>query len=212
VRGVDGKVEAIRWARRHGVPFLGLCLGLQCAVIEYARGVLGLESAHSAEFVPDTPDPVIDLLPEQHGVTELGGTMRLGAYAALLVPGTRVHGLYGTERITERHRHRYEVNSVYRDRLEAAGMVVSGTSPDGGLVEFIELADHPFFVATQAHPELRSRPNRPHPLFSGLVGAAVRHRRESIGRLPVELDEPTAAELDAARALGGPVGVAAVGG
>jgi CTP synthase len=202
IRGVEGKVAAIGWARTHGVPFLGLCLGLQSAVIEFARDVLGLESAHSSEFDPDTPDPVVDLLHSQRDVTDLGGTMRLGSYPARLRPGTLVRRLYGdVETVHERHRHRYEVNDAYRARLEAAGLVVSGASPDDRLVEFIELADHPFFVATQAHPELRSRPNRPHPLFAGLIGAAVQHRHEALGRLPVELDEPTAAELAAARAL-----------
>ena len=202
VRGVDGKVAAIEHARVHGVPFLGLCLGLQCAVIEYARNVIGLEGAHSAEFVATTPHPVIALMDEQQGVTEKGGTMRLGSYPALLGEGTLVSQLYGSTSIDERHRHRFEVNNAYRERLAAGGMRWSGTSPDGQLVEFLELPQHPFFVATQAHPELRSRPNRPHPLFAGLVGAAVQHRREASGRLPVELDEPTAAELDVARAAG----------
>ena len=202
VRGVDGKVAAIEHARVHGVPFLGLCLGLQCAVIEYARNVIGLEGAHSAEFVATTPHPVIALMDEQQGVTEKGGTMRLGSYPALLGEGTLVSQLYGSTSIDERHRHRFEVNNAYREQLAAGGMRWSGTSPDGRLVEFLELPQHPFFVATQAHPELRSRPNRPHPLFAGLVGAAVQHRREASGRLPVELDEPTAAELDVARAAG----------
>lgn len=202
VRGVDGKVDAIRFAREDGVPFLGLCLGLQCAVIEFARDVAGLPGAHSHEFDPTTPHPVIALMLDQQDVTDKGGTMRLGAYPADLVDGSRVRELYGEGRISERHRHRFEVNNAYRDRLAALGMRWSGTSPDGQLVEFLELADHPFFVATQAHPELRSRPNRPHPLFAGLVGAAVEHRRAALGRLPVELDEPTAAELDLARAAG----------
>ena len=202
VRGVDGKVDAIRFAREDGVPFLGLCLGLQCAVIEFARDVAGLEGAHSHEFDPTTPHPVIALMLDQQDVTDKGGTMRLGAYPADLAEGSRVRALYGAERISERHRHRFEVNNAYRDRLAALGMRWSGTSPDGQLVEFLELPDHPFFVATQAHPELRSRPNRPHPLFAGLVGAAVDHRRAALGRLPVELDEPTAAELDLARAAG----------
>jgi CTP synthase len=200
VRGVDGKVDAIRHARVNGVPFLGLCLGLQCAVIEYARNVIGLEGAHSAEFVATTPHPVIALMQDQQEVTEKGGTMRLGSYPAQLSEGSLVNRLYGATLIDERHRHRFEVNNAYRDQLAAGGMRWSGTSPDGNLVEFLELPEHPFFVATQAHPELRSRPNRPHPLFAGLVGAAVQHRREAIGRLPVELDEPTAAELDVARA------------
>jgi CTP synthase len=202
VRGVDGKVDAIRHARVNDVPFLGLCLGLQCAVIEFARNVAGLSGAHSAEFVETTPHPVIALMLDQHDVTEKGGTMRLGSYPAQLAEGSLVSRLYGGTSINERHRHRFEVNNDYRERLAQAGMQWSGTSPDGNLVEFLELDDHPFFVATQAHPELRSRPNRPHPLFSGLVAAAVRHRREASGRLPVDLDEPTAAELDVARAVG----------
>jgi CTP synthase len=188
VRGVDGKVEAVRFARETGTPFLGLCLGLQCAVIEFARNVVGLAGAHSSEFVVDTPHPVIDLMLAQRDVTDLGGTMRLGAYPAVLAEGSLVRDLYGgAAEVSERHRHRFEVNNAYRDRFAAAGLRWSGTSPDGSLVEFLELPDHPFFVATQAHPELRSRPNRPHPLFAGLVGAAARHRREALGRLPVEL-------------------------
>jgi CTP synthase len=200
VRGVDGKVAAIRYARENGVPFLGLCLGLQCAVIEYARNVAGLTAAHSLEFDEGTPHPVIALMLEQQDVTEKGGTMRLGSYPAQLEPGSLVERLYGASTVDERHRHRFEVNNAYRDTLAARGMRWSGTSPDGGLVEFLELSDHPFFVATQAHPELRSRPNRPHPLFAGLVDAAVRHRREALGRLPVDLDEPTVGEVDLARA------------
>jgi CTP synthase len=191
VRGVDGKVEAIRFARENSVPFLGLCLGLQCAVIEFARNVAGLEGAHSSEFDELTPHPVVALMLEQHDVVDMGGTMRLGTYPALLGAGTVVERLYGTRTVDERHRHRFEVNNAYRDRLADAGMQWSGTSPDGSLVEFLELAEHPFFVATQAHPELRSRPNRPHPLFTGLVGAAVRHRREALGQLPVDLEGPT---------------------
>jgi CTP synthase len=187
VRGIDGKLAAIRHARETGLPFLGLCLGLQCAVIEYARNVAGLTGAHSREFAPDAPHVVIDLMDSQRDVTEKGGTMRLGAYPAHLVEGSLVARLYGTSEVTERHRHRFEVSNVYRDRLEDAGLRWSGTSPDGQLVEFLELPGHPFFVATQAHPELRSRPTRPHPLFMGLVGAAVTHRREALGQLPVEV-------------------------
>ena len=202
VRGVDGKVDAIRFARENEVPFLGLCLGLQCAVIEFARNVADLAGAHSLEFDTTTPHPVIALMLDQQDVTEKGGTMRLGSYPATLADGSLVQQLYGASTVDERHRHRFEVNNDYREQLAAQGMRWSGTSPDGSLVEFLELPDHPFFVATQAHPELRSRPNRPHPLFAGLVGAAVRHRREAVGRLPVELDEPTAGELDMARAAG----------
>ncbi len=202
VRGVDGKVDAIRYARENDVPFLGLCLGLQCAVIEFARNVAGLEGAHSSEFDEESPHPVIALMLEQQDVTEMGGTMRLGSYPAVLAEGSLVRELYGSDAVDERHRHRFEVNNAYREVLASEGLRWSGTSPDGELVEFIELASHPFFVATQAHPELRSRPNRPHPLFSGLVSAARRHRREAVGRLPVDLDEPTVGELAIARASG----------
>ena len=190
VRGVDGKVDAIRFARENGVPFLGLCLGLQCAVIEFARNVAGLEGAHSSEFDATSPYPVIALMFDQQDVTDLGGTMRLGSYPAALADGSLVRELYGADTVDERHRHRYEVNNAYREVLAAHGMVWSGTSPDGALVEFLELPDHPYFIATQAHPELRSRPNRPHPLFDGIVGAAVQHRRAALGRLPVDLAEP----------------------
>jgi CTP synthase len=193
IRGVEGKIAAIGWARRHGVPFLGLCLGLQCAVIEFAREVAGLPYAHSSEFEPNTPDPVIDLMHDQRDVTDKGGTMRLGAYPAKLAPGSRTRAAYGDEPVVyERHRHRFEVNNRYRQRLGDAGLVFAGVSPDDRLVEFIEIADHPWFVATQAHPEFKSRPNRPHPLFDGLVAAAVQHRREALGRLPVDLDDSAA--------------------
>jgi CTP synthase len=197
VRGVEGKIAAIRWARIHQVPFLGLCLGLQSAVIEFARNVVGLPYAHSSEFEPNSPDPVIDLMHDQREVTEKGGTMRLGSYPAKLKPGTHVRAAYGDEPVIyERHRHRFEVNNRYRQRLEDAGLVFAGVSPDERLVEFIELPDHPWFVATQAHPELKSRPNRPHPLFDGFVGAANQRRRETSGRLPVDLDLTSSAELD----------------
>ncbi|HSK24939.1 MAG TPA: CTP synthase [Egicoccus sp.] len=208
VRGVEGKIAAIRHAREHGIPFLGLCLGLQSAVIEFARNVVGLPFANSSEFEPNTPDAVIDLMHDQRDVTDKGGTMRLGSYPAKLLAGTRTRAAYGDEPVIyERHRHRFEVNNRYRQRLEEAGLVFSGVSPDDRLVEFIELPDHPWFVATQAHPELKSRPNRPHPLFDGFVAAALQRRRETSGRLPVELedvavgtqadqlDEPTAGEL-----------------
>ncbi len=176
VRGVEGKVEAIRFAREAGVPFLGICLGLQCAVIEFARNVCGLVGANSSEFDPASPHPVIDLLPEQKDVTELGGSMRLGAQPCHLVPGTRAAAAYGEAVVHERHRHRYEVNPAYHGLLREHGLVFSGTSPDGRLVEIIELPDHPFFVAGQFHPELRSRPTRPHPLFREFVGAARARR------------------------------------
>jgi CTP synthase len=172
-RGVEGKVRAIGWARRNEVPFLGLCLGLQCAVIEFAREALGTDDANSSEFNVFTEHPVIDLMPDQADVTDKGGTMRLGLYPARLEEGSLVRRAYGVEVAYERHRHRFEVNNAYRERLSAAGMWFSGVSPDGRLIEYIELRGHPWFVATQAHPELKSRPNRPHPLFRDFVGAAA---------------------------------------
>jgi CTP synthase len=178
-RGVEGKIQAIRFARENNVPLLGLCLGLQCAVIELARSVLGMPEANSTEFDPSTPDPVIDLMASQEDVEDMGGTMRLGLYAAKLAEGSKVRAMYGKELVYERHRHRWEVNNRYRKDLEAAGMRLSGLSPDDNLVEYIELIDHPYFVATQAHPEFRSRPDDPHPLFVGLVRAAAA-RREGI--------------------------------
>jgi CTP synthase len=183
VRGVEGKVDAARFARERGVPFLGICLGLQCAVIEFARSVCGLEGANSSEFDPATPHPVIDLLPEQKDVTDLGATMRLGAQPCYLEPGSRAAAAYAADVVEERHRHRYEVNPAYHDALRAGGLVISGSSQKGRLAEIVELPDHPFFVAGQFHPELRSRPTRPHPLFREFVGAAVAHRRthESAG-------------------------------
>ncbi|MDP2469433.1 MAG: CTP synthase [Candidatus Palauibacterales bacterium] len=175
-RGVEGMVDTVRYLREQGVPFLGICLGLQCAIIEFARNVCGLERADSAEFEPETPHPVISLLDSQLQVTMKGGTMRLGAYPAELVAGSRVREIYGEDEISERHRHRYEVNNAYRDALAAGGLGFSGLSPGGGLVEIIELPDHPFFVATQFHPELKSRPTRAHPLFAAFVAAAVERR------------------------------------
>ena len=171
-RGVDGKVAAIRWAREQQVPFLGLCLGMQCAVIEWARNQAGLAGATSAELDPNTPHPVIHLLPEQQDVVDLGGTMRLGVYPCRLGAGTMAHRLYGDEVVYERHRHRYEFNNAYRNLFLESGYEISGTSPDGRLVELIELKDHPFFTACQYHPEFLSRPGRPHPLFRGLIEAA----------------------------------------
>jgi CTP synthase len=176
VRGIEGKIEAIRFAREREVPFLGICLGMQCAVIEFARHACGLPNANSSEFDPATPDPVIDLLPEQHDVIDMGATMRLGAQACHLVPGTRAALAFGDDVVFERHRHRYEVNPSYRKVLEENGLVVSGVSPDDRLVEIIELPDHPFFVAGQFHPELKSRPTRPHPLYREFVGAAHARR------------------------------------
>ncbi len=176
VRGVEGKVDAIRLARERGIPFLGICLGLQCAVIEFARNVCGLTGANSTEFDPATEHPVIDILPEQKQVTDLGGTMRLGAQPCHVLPGTRAWEAYGEAVVYERHRHRYEVNPVYHDVLRDHGLVLSATTPDGRLVEMMELPDHPFFLAGQFHAELKSRPTRPHPLYRDFVGAAVARR------------------------------------
>jgi CTP synthase len=193
VRGIEGKLGALRYTRVNGIPTLGLCLGLQCMVIETARNLAGLEKANSAEFDPDTPDPVIATMASQldviSGERDMGGTMRLGSYPASLQKGSVVAEAYGSNDITERHRHRYEVANAYRDRLSEAGLVFSGTSPDGMLVEFVELPreTHPFFVGTQAHPELKSRPTRPHPLFRAFVQAAVDYSESA--RLPVPLDE-----------------------
>ena len=172
-RGIEGKVEAIRFARERRLPFLGICLGMQCAVIDFARHVAGLTDAHSTEFARDTPHPVICLMEEQQGVVQKGGTMRLGAQPCVLAENTRAAAAYGRETISERHRHRYEFNPRYRERLEAAGLVIAGTNPDSTLVEIVELADHPWFVAVQFHPEFKSKPTAAHPLFAGLVAAAV---------------------------------------
>jgi CTP synthase len=185
VRGIEGKLGALRWSRENGVPTLGICLGLQCMVIEYSRNVLGLDGASSSEFDEDTPHPVIATMEEQlaivGGAGDLGGTMRLGAYDAVLDEDSIAAEVYGATRVSERHRHRYEVNNAYRDKLEDAGLVISGVSPDRSLVEFVELPRdvHPYFVSTQAHPEFKSRPNRAHPLFAGLIGAALEQQRLS---------------------------------
>ena len=180
IRGVEGKVAAIQFARERRIPYLGLCLGLQCAVIEFARNVCGLEGANSSEFDPSTPHPVIDLLPEQEGVVDKGGTMRLGAYPAELLPGSLAERVYDKPVVSERHRHRYEVNPAYHAALQEHGMVLSGMSPDRRLVEIIELPDHPYFIAGQFHPELKSRPTRPHPLFRDFVGAALARRQGAL--------------------------------
>jgi CTP synthase len=178
-RGIEGKIRAIQFARETGLPFLGICYGLQMAVIEFARNVCGLAGANTEEVGDHAPAyPVIHLLPEQRGVADKGATMRLGSYPCNLAHGSVAAKLYGTTRITERHRHRYEVNNDFREKLQQHGMVISGVSPDYRLVEMIELPDHPFFVGTQAHPEFKSRPNRPHPLFEGLVAAAVGRRQQ----------------------------------
>jgi CTP synthase len=172
-RGGEGKIAAVRYAREQKVPFLGLCLGLHCAVIEFARNACGLKRANSSEFDPETPYPVIDFLPDQRTMQEKGGTMRLGAYPCALRQDTIARQAYGKAQISERHRHRYEVNNEFVKELTSGGLVVSGTSPDGSLVEMIELRDHPWFVGTQFHPELKSKPRKPHPLFAGFIGAAV---------------------------------------
>jgi CTP synthase len=177
-RGTEGKIIAARYARERAVPYFGICLGLQIAVIEFARNVAGLRGANSTEFEPTPAHPVIDLLPEQRGVVDKGATMRLGAWPCILRPGTRAEVAYGVTEISERHRHRYEVNNDYRDRLMAAGLVISGASPDEQLVEMIELRNHPYFVACQFHPEFKSRPQQPHPLFRSFVGAALQARAE----------------------------------
>jgi CTP synthase len=176
-RGIEGKLDAIHFARLRNIPFFGICLGMQCAVAEYARSVLGLERANSTEFDKDNPHPVICLLDEQKSITDKGGTMRLGAQPAKLAPGSKAARCYGAEQISERHRHRYEFNNAYRQRFEAQGLCIAGTSPDGSLVEIIEVPNHPWFVAVQYHPEFKSQPTRPHPLFAGFIGAAVEHRR-----------------------------------
>ncbi len=181
-RGIEGKVVAARYAREHGVPYLGLCLGLQCAVIDFARAVTGSDDVNSTEFDMFTAHPVIDFMPDQRDLEEKGGTMRLGLYPARLLPGSKAHVVYGDEVVYERHRHRFEVNNRYRALLEGAGMILSGQSPDGRLVEIVELRDHPWFVASQFHPEFKSRPERPHPLFDGFITAAVALRD---GRQPV---------------------------
>ena len=190
IRGIEGKIAAAGYAREEGVPYLGLCLGLHCAVIEFARDECKLAGANSSEFDPHSPHPVIDLMDDQKVIVDMGGTMRLGAYPARLAPGSRVREIYGEEVVYERHRHRYELNNRYRQVLEDHGMVCSGSSPDGLLVEFVELPPevHPFFVATQAHPEFKSRPNRPHPLFAAFVEAARQRAEGRSPRLPIETE------------------------
>ena len=175
-RGIDGKIYAIQYARENGIPFLGLCLGMQLAIVEFARDVIGWEDAHSVELNPATTHPVIHLMPEQDGIEDIGGTLRLGSYPCVLDKSSKAFALYGEETIHERHRHRYEVNNDYRKALTDHGMLLAGLSPDNRIVEMIELPEHPWFVATQAHPELKSRPNRPHPLFRGFVEAALNMR------------------------------------
>jgi CTP synthase len=203
VRGVDGKIGAAKWGRENKVPTLGICLGLQVMVMEYARTILGLDGASSSEFDPETPHPVIATMEEQldivDGKGDMGGTMRLGSYQAVLQPGSVVAQTYGVTTVGERHRHRYEVNNAYRSRLEEAGLVVSGESPDRQLVEFIELPRdaHPYYVATQAHPEFLSRPTKAHPLFAGLVAAALASQRASVdaAQAVTDAEAATAASL-----------------
>jgi CTP synthase len=192
VRGIEGKIQAVRIAREGGIPFLGLCLGLQCAVIEFARSRLGLAEANSAEFDPTSIHPVIDLMDSQQDVEDMGGTMRLGLYAARLTEGTHSRRLYGEELVYERHRHRYEVNNRYRADLEEAGLVLAGLSPDEQLVEIIELEDHPYFVASQFHPEFKSRPDDPHPLFHGFMEAAASRRAGARPATSTPTQEPAA--------------------
>lgn len=175
-RGIEGKIEAARWARENKVPFFGICLGMQCSVIEYARNILNFKNAHSSEIDSETPYPVIDLMPDQKNIDRKGGTMRLGVYPCKLQKGTKSYEAYGKEVIYERHRHRYEFNNEYRKQFEKAGLVLAGTSPDGKLVEVIELKDHPWFVGVQFHPELKSRPNRPHPLFREFIKASLNNK------------------------------------
>jgi CTP synthase len=176
VRGVEGMIHAIQWAREHQLPYFGICLGLQTAIIEFARNACRLEDSNSTEFAPECGSPVISLMSDQRDVENLGGTMRLGAYAAQLKPGSKVAEVYGTSEISERHRHRWEVSNQYREALKEGGLRLSGLSPDGGLVEIIELPSHPWFIGCQFHPELKSRPTRPHPLFASFIVAAVAHR------------------------------------
>lgn len=175
-RGIEGKILAIKYARENRIPLLGLCLGMQLSIVEFARDVIGYEDAHSAELDPATTHPVIHLMPEQDGIVDIGGTLRLGSYPCVLNPVSKAYELYGEETIHERHRHRYEVNNDYRTALTEHGMMLSGISPDGRIVEMIEIPSHPWFVATQAHPELKSRPNRPHPLFRGFIEAALKNQ------------------------------------
>jgi CTP synthase len=192
-RGIDGMIQAIRWAREHGLPFFGICLGMQIGIIEFARHVCGLQDTTSTEFEPECANPVIALMPSQRNVSDMGGTMRLGAYPARLRAGSRAAQAYGTTEISERHRHRWEVSNAYRDLLAEHGLRLSGVSPDGGLVEVIELPDHPWFIGCQFHPELKSRPTRPHPLFAAFIGAAVRQRHGTAAQPPAT--EPLASAL-----------------
>jgi len=192
VRGVEGMLEAIRYARESGTPFFGICLGMQSAIIEFARNVMGLEDSHSSEFAPECGNAVISLMESQQHVTDMGGTMRLGAYPCKLGEGTLAARIYGVPQVSERHRHRYEVSNAYRDRFVEHGLNLSGLSPDGSLVEIVELQTHPWYLGCQFHPELQSRPTRPHPLFASFIAAAAHAKSPSKGtrkRASVETNE-----------------------
>jgi CTP synthase len=193
-RGIEGKLDAVRFARERDIPFFGICLGMQCAVAEFGRTVLGLERANSTEFDKDTPHPVICLLNEQKTITDKGGTMRLGAQPTRLDAGSKAAACYGTRDIFERHRHRYEFNNVYRSQYAASGMQVVGTSPDGMLVEVVEIPEHPWFVGVQYHPEFKSQPTRSHPLFAGFIGAAVERHQIRTKRAPGQEQEAVETE------------------
>ena len=199
-RGIEGKVAAIRYAREKGIPFFGICLGLQCAVVEFARNVCGLENAHSTEFEKDTNHPVICLLDDQKTKTDKGGTMRLGAQPAKLLTGSQAEKCYGIDQISERHRHRYEFNNVYRQQFTAHGLSISGTSPDNTLVEIVEIPAHPWFVAVQYHPEFKSKPTQAHPLFAGFIGAAVNHRKMKQERTTATSENTTASAKESKEA------------
>ena len=175
-RGIEGMICSIKYAREHNIPYLGLCLGMQLSIVEFARNVIGYSDAHSQELNEKSSHQVIHIMPDQDGVTDLGGTLRLGSYPCVLDEKSKAYKLYGSKNITERHRHRYEVNNEYRDVLNENGMLLSGYSPDGRIVEMIEIPSHPWFIATQAHPEFKSRPNRPHPLFKGFIEASLEHQ------------------------------------
>ncbi len=179
-RGIEGKVLSVQYARTNKIPFFGICLGMQAAVIEFARNVCGMRRAHSTEFAPTTKYPVIDLLPEQRGMKQKGATMRLGSYPCFLQRGSLAHAAFGTDAITERHRHRFEVNNRFREQLDQKGLRFTGIWPGGDLVEIIELPDHPWFLAVQFHPELKSRPTQPHPLFRDFVGACINYAKPSL--------------------------------
>jgi CTP synthase len=196
-RGIEGKIHAVRYARENRIPFLGICLGMQCAVIEFARNVCGLAGANSSEFHRETPHPVIDLMEEQKRVKGLGGTMRLGACSCELAEGSKARAAYGRPAVSERHRHRYEFNNSFRDALEKAGLVVAGVSPDHGLVEIVELPDHPWFVGCQFHPEFQSTPLQAHPLFRAFVAAAAAQGLRPLSAGPAPADRPSAADADA---------------